>query len=227
LGIKSKAANQSHKKMVRCHELFAWILYVAMLQVYAMPDSVPPTQNSFIDQASTQSQVLALLSPKSASQCPARLCAEAEKQIYDIDSNLRIHLTPMLQTLYFKYVKLDLSRPCPFWRSEPICERNHCAVDNSNYNNIGSGATTTTTAAATKSSNSAAILNGGVLSSWKAKDGGGMLGSITFPSRQSSLFSAWRDNPLDFALLDNEASTSNSLENSYPASSCFSIFNTF
>ena len=160
----------------------------------------------------TQAQVLALLSPKSpaslaSTQCPARLCAEAEKQIYDINAHLRTYLVPLLSSLYFKYVKLDLSRQCPFWQSESVCKKNHCAIDT---NSFGAAVNSGT---------------GGILDSWKNQknlkntanqgtssnnnnNGGATLGSITFPSRQSTIFSSWRDNPLDFALLDNEATTS-------------------
>jgi hypothetical protein len=138
-----------------------------------------------VEQGSTQSQVLALLSPKPSSQCPARLCEEAEKQIYEMNANLRSYLVPLLLTLYFKYVKLDLSRPCPFWQSAPICEQNQCSLE-------------------CPSEGLEANPNG-VLSSWKNTSA---LGRITFPSRQSTIFSSWRDNPLDFALLENEALSS-------------------
>ena len=173
--------------------IFIFIVLLFWNCLYYCEKQEEERKNSLLDQATAQSHVLALLSPKTASQCPARLCAEAEKQIYDINLNLRTYLVPMLHTLYFKYVKLDLSRPCPFWRSDPICARNDCSLD---------GKESVDSASGNSSGHSS-----GVLSSWK--DGRGTLGAITFPSRQSTLFSAWRDNPLDFALLDNEAMTSN------------------
>ena len=156
---------------------------------------------SRITLSSSSDKMLSLLAPKTSSPCLAKLCEEAETQIYEINSNLRTFLSPLLYTLYFKYVKLDLNRPCPFWTNEPMCMNQQCAIASSQSGGKGDVARIghgIAVVAAGKSSTD------GILGTWRNVS----LGRITFPTKQSALFSAWRDNPLDFALLDNEAFSS-------------------
>jgi len=45
-----------------------------------------------------------------------------------LNDNLRGPLQSLLKTPFFRYFKVALDKPCPFWRSEGLCTSKGCSI---------------------------------------------------------------------------------------------------
>lgn len=114
------------------------------------------------------------------------------EQLNIINDRLRVYLNPLVQTFYFRYVRLDLNRSCPFWKHEPLND------DSASINN------TSIDKHVKKSDN---IFGMKLLSTW----GNISLGNIKFSlrSKDTRFMNYWGDDSVDFAEIHKDEASDN------------------
>ncbi|ODV76872.1 endoplasmic oxidoreductin [Suhomyces tanzawaensis NRRL Y-17324] len=68
-------------------------------------------------------------SPEYCSQIITPTCNTTFSYIDDLNDHIRVSLSKLVQTSYFRYFKLNFEKQCKFWNAQHFCATENCAVE--------------------------------------------------------------------------------------------------